>query len=142
MRPEAPQQQVREFAYVFGAVSPADGAHDSLILPYADTEAMSRFLREVSKRHPRDHILMFMDQAAWHKAKALKVPKNMELAYQPPHSPELNPEEQVWGQLREKHLANKVFESLDAVVDAAAEGLRLMESDMGAMASLTRRSWM
>jgi len=52
VRPEVSGQMVREFVHVFGAVSPEDGAHDSLVLPYADTEAMSRFLKEVSLRHP------------------------------------------------------------------------------------------
>jgi len=68
---------VREYVYAFGAVSPADGRHDSLALPYADTEAMTIFLREVAKRCPRDYILMFMDQAGWHKSRELKIPGNM-----------------------------------------------------------------
>jgi hypothetical protein len=35
-----------------------------------------------------------------------------------------------------------VFRSLDAVVDAAVEGLRRIEASPSAMASLTQRSWM
>jgi len=91
VRPEVPVQLVRQYVHVFGAVSPADGCHDSLILPYADTEAMSLFLKEVARRHPDERILMFMDQAAWHRSKVLKIPPNMELAYLPPYSPELIP---------------------------------------------------
>jgi len=141
VRPEAPCQMVREYTYVFGAVSPSDGCHDSLILPYADTDAMSLFLKEVAKRHPDEHILMFMDQAAWHKAGALKVPRRVELAYLPPYSPDLNPQEQVWDMLREKFLANRLFKSLDAVEDAAEEGLRRPEASPDVVASLTRRLW-
>jgi len=142
MRPVAPAQLVRQYTHVFGAVSPADGRHDSLILPYADTDAMSRFLREVARRHRGERVLMFMDQAAWHRSGALKVPRDMELAYLPPHSPDLNPQEQVRGELREKCLANKNFESMDELEKAAAKELRRMESNHPAMASLTRRSWM
>jgi len=142
IRPDAPKQMVRQYAYVFGAVSPSDGCHDSLVLPYADTEAMSLFLKEVSRRHLDEHILMFMDQAAWHKAKALKIPTNMELSYLPPYSPELNPQEQVWDELREKFLSNRLFNSLDAVMDAAAEGMRQLEASPSAMAKLTQRTWM
>jgi transposase len=133
---------VREHAYVFGAVSPAGGCHDSLVLPWADTEAMSLFLKEVAGRHPGEYILMFMDRAGWHKAKALNVPPNMMLAFLPPYSPELNPQGQVWDDLREKSLANRLFNSMDAVVDAAVEGLRRIESSPGAVARLTRRGWM
>jgi transposase len=142
MRPEVSGQMVREYVYVFGAVSPNDGRHDSLVLPYADTEAMSRFLKEVAKRHPRDHMLMFMDQAGWHKSRDLKVPDNIELAYLPPHSPELNPQEQVWDELREKFFGNRFFGSIKAVVDRLVEGLRCLESAPHAMASLTQRDWM
>ena len=56
MRPNAPMQMVREYVYAFGAVSPKDGLHDSLVLPYADTEAMSLFLKEIGKRYPSEYI--------------------------------------------------------------------------------------
>ena len=52
MRPKMASQIVREYVYVFGAVSPFDGKHDSLVLPHADTEAMSLFLGEISRRYP------------------------------------------------------------------------------------------
>ena len=77
MRPKAASQIVREYVYVFGAVGPSDGKHGSLVLPWADTEAMSLFLGEISRRYPHGHILMFMDQASWHKAKGLKIPPNI-----------------------------------------------------------------
>ncbi|MBF0157773.1 MAG: transposase [Magnetococcales bacterium] len=34
---------------------------------------------------------------------------------QPSHSPELNPTEHIWEELREKHFHNKAFNSLDGV---------------------------
>jgi hypothetical protein len=52
-------------------VCPQDGELISLILPHADTPAMSLYLAEVSGRHPHEHILMFMDRAGWHQAQAL-----------------------------------------------------------------------
>ena len=142
VRPKISGQMVREFVYVFGAVSPEDGVHDSLVLPYADTEAMSRFLKEVSRRHPGDYILMFMDQAGWHRSAGLKVPPNTELAYLPPRSPELNPQEQVWDELREKFFGNRFFRSIKGVMDRLVEGLRHIESSPQAVASLTQRDWM
>jgi transposase len=142
MRPKAPSQMVREYVHVFGAVSPADGRHDSLALPYADTEAMTIFLREVARRHRRDYMLMFMDQAGWHKSKGLKIPPNIELAYLPPHSPEPDPQEQVWDELREKHFGNRLFKSMDALVDALVRALRCMEASPAVLKSLTQRGWM
>ena len=141
VRPEVRAQMIREYVYVFGAVSPQDGQHDSLILPSANTEAMSLFLEEVAKRHPIEYILMFMDQAGWHKAKALKVPANIELAFLPPYSPDLNPQEQIWDELREKFFGNRLFKSLKAVMDQAVRGLQYMERSPNLIKSLTQRKW-
>jgi transposase len=141
MRPSVARQVVREYVYVFGAVSPSDGRHDSLILPCANSEAMSLFLEEISQRYPKEYILMFMDQAGWHKSKALRIPVNIELAFFPPYSPELNPQEQIWDDLREKYFGNKLFKSLQAVIDSAVQGLQHLEASPPIVASLTRRSW-
>jgi transposase len=141
MRPAAKSQIVRQYIHVFGAVSPKDGKHDSLVLPYADTEAMSIFLKEIARRYPKEYILMFMDQAAWHKAKALETPRSMELSFLPPYSPELNPQEQVWDELREKFFGNELFKSIKAVEKRAIEGLRHIEAMPEALMSLTQRSW-
>ena len=141
VRPDVKAQMVREYVYVFGAVSPEDGRHDSLVLPRADTETMSLFLDEISRRYPDEHILMFMDQAGWHKAKALKIPSNMELAFLPPYSPDLNPQEQIWDELREKFFANRLFKSLQSVMDQAVKGLQFLERAPEAIKSLVRRNW-
>jgi len=142
MRPYVAKQIVREYVYVFGAVSPCDGRHESLVLPWANTETMFLFLEEVSRRYPDEYILMFMDQAGWHKAKKLRVPANIELAFLPPYSPELNPQEQIWDELREKYCRNKFFKNLEAVVDAVVQGLHHMETLPFNLTRLTQRSWL
>ncbi len=140
-RPKVSSQLVREYVYVFGAVSPQDGQHDSLVMPYANTVTMSIFLEELSRRHPDEQLLIFMDQAGWHKAKALKIPENVELAFLPPYCPDLNPQEQVWDELREKFFGNKLFKTLQAVVDMAVQGLRKLEQTTDFIKGLTTRKW-
>jgi hypothetical protein len=90
-RPEVPTHRVREYTHVFGSVCPQDGELISLILPHADTPAMSLYLAEVARRHPQEHILMFLDRAGWHQAQALVVPTNLTLAWLPPYSPQCKP---------------------------------------------------
>jgi transposase len=141
LRPNVARHVVREYVYVFGAVSPSDGRHDSLVLPLANSETMSLFLDEVGRRYPGEYILMFMDQAGWHKAKGLRIPPNIELAFLPPYSPELNPQEQIWDELREKFFGNKLFKSLEAVVDTAVQGLQYLEALPLTVARLTQRKW-
>ena len=140
-RPEVKTQVVREYVYVFGAISPKDGIHDSLIMPHANTDAMSIFLEEVSRRHADERIIMFMDQAGWHKSKGLIVPRNIELAYLPPYSPELNPQEQIWDELREKFFGNRLFKTLEAVMDTAVMGLQIMEQSYERLKNLAHRDW-
>ena len=45
---------------------------------------------------------MILDGARWHKARRLVVPANTRLLALPPWSPQLNPVEHVWDEVREK----------------------------------------
>jgi len=54
----------------------------------------------------------------------LVIPENICLLVQPAHSPELNPVEHVWEEIREKHFYNRVFDSIDAVMNTLSEGLK------------------
>lgn len=127
VRPTVGRQVVRESTYVFAALSPHDGTLDSLILPNANTAAMSVFLDEVGRRHPDEQILMVLDGAGWHVAHALEIPANIALERLPPYSPELNPVEHLWEELREKWCGNTVFASLDAVEDRLVQALHQLE---------------
>jgi transposase len=129
VRPEVGMQIVREYTYAFGAVSPQDGTLDSLVLPVVTAEAMSIFLEEVARRHPEEFILMFLDGAGWHRANDLAVPENMRLEALPPYSPQLNPVEHIWDEIREKWFTNEVFNSLDAVEDRLVEALVALGSE-------------
>ena len=102
---------------------------------------MSLFLSIVSERHPDEAILMFMDQAGWHKAKALVVPPNIRLLNLPPYSPELNPPEHLWDEIREKWFPNRVFSSITSVEDTLMEALATSERDPQRVAGLTSFEW-
>jgi hypothetical protein len=51
VRPVIQAQIVRQYTHIFSAVCPHDGESFSLILPYADSEAMEIFLFESSTNH-------------------------------------------------------------------------------------------
>ena len=140
-RPVVHCQIVREYTYAYASVCPFDGTMDSLVLPWACSAAMNTFLEEVAKRHGDKYILMFLDQAGWHKAKSLEVPKNIRLASIPAYSPELNPTEHIWDELREKHFHNITFDSMGAVEDRLVEGLRDMENNKRLVQSIAGFDW-
>jgi transposase-like protein len=141
VRPEVSTQLIREYEYAFAAVSPQDGTLDTLVLPTVNTEAMGVFLAEVSRRHAEEFIVMVLDGAGWHKARRLLVPANMRLLFLPPWSPQLNPVEHVWDEVREKWFGNRVFASLNAVEEQLITALRTLEEDATRVASLTGFDW-
>ncbi len=59
---------------------------------------------------------MVVDGASSHVAKALVMPENIRLHRLPAYSPELNPQEHVWDELREKESPNRVFSDMAGVV--------------------------
>lgn len=140
-RPICPSMVSQEYIYAYGAVSIGEGQWDSLILPHVNTGCMQIFLDEISSRYPKDRIVMVLDQAGWHKSKALKIPQNMKLLPLPPYSPELNPVENIWEELREKHFHNRVFSSLDAVEEQLLNGLVHLESNPEITQSISSWSW-
>lgn len=136
-RPTAPRQVVREYLYAFVAVCPSRGTLTALILPWADTEMMNLFLRHLSDEFRDYFLLLLMDQAGWHVSNALQVPENIRLIPFPPHSPELNPAEHVWEELREKHFHNRAFASLDEVEEKLCAGLISLSASEDRVRSLT-----
>jgi hypothetical protein len=143
----APQRPVvdngyeREFQYVYGAVSPLEGELDWMICPAMNTDLMGTFLAQVSAAHPQDFILMVVDGASSHVAKALVIPENIRLLRLPPYSPELNPQEHVWDEIREKEFPNRVFSDMAGVVRTLEEGLPRLAADRGRVRSICAWPW-
>ena len=68
IRPEVASQLVREYVYLYGAVSPKDGTCVYLIMPAPDTECFQIFLDTLAKKYSRELILLFVDGAGnWWK---------------------------------------------------------------------------
>lgn len=62
-------------------------------------------------------LTIVCDGAAWHKAKALIIPDNIRLVFIPPYTPEMNPIEQIWKEIRKCGFKNEVFNTLNNVVE-------------------------
>ena len=132
-----PGQIKRESTYAYAAVAPAKGKMTSLILPTANTAMMQLFLEHVSHTFADYFIVMQVDQAGWHGAKALVVPDNIRLIPQPAYSPELNPVEHIWEEIREKQLPNLALPALEGVIDKVCDGLRQLEAAPDRLRSMT-----
>ena len=137
IRPKVGKQIARTFVYVYAAVCMALGQMTSLILPYANTDMMNLFLEEVSNDFKDYFVIMLVDGAGRHRSGDLKIPENIRLVQQPSHSPELNPVEHLWEELRENYLPNKAFNSLDAVEQALCKGLLDLHHNPARVSSMT-----
>lgn len=97
-------------------------------------EALIEFLAEVHRHEQHRTIILIWDglpshhsrrmldwlagQCAWLSAERL-----------PGYAPDLNPIEQVWGNVKSQELANLCADSIGEVSDAAADGLDRINSD-------------
>ncbi len=141
VRPMVTAMVTQEYTYAYAAVSVADGGLDTLILPHVNGDCMQLFLDEVAVRHPDDRIVMVLDGAGWHQSGELVPPTNLRLLKLPPYSPELNPVEHLWDELREKAFPNLVFDSLDALEEHLESALRKMENDIARVRSIVAWPW-
>lgn len=136
VRPRVASRIIREYGYAYAAVSPHHGVLDSLVLPEVNAGTMSLFLAEVARRHPSEFMLMVLEGAGWHWAGDLVIPERMRWYPLPARSPELNPAEHVWEELREKWLAHRMFDCQEAVDGQVQKGLAALEKDRSRVASL------
>jgi len=81
-------------------------------LPNCNGENFQIFLNELSKNKPEEFKVIILDNGAFHKAKVLKIPKNIALLFLPPYSPELNPAELVWLYMKRK-MTNKIYQTME-----------------------------
>jgi hypothetical protein len=123
------------------STSPIEGELDWKISPQMNTEQMNQFLEQVSQAHAEEFIVMVVGGASSHRSKELQILENIRLHRLPGYSPELNPQEHIWDELREKEFPNRVFESMKGVVSQLEAGLPRMAANTQALRSLTAWPW-
>lgn len=130
-RPTAVKQTRYEWVYLYAAVEPATGASVALQAPNINTGTMNVFLKMLAADlGPRDHAVLIMDQAGWHKARKLVVPDNITILYLPPYSPELNPVERLWAYMRSHYLSNRAYDGYDHLLDASAQAWQQLTPEL------------
>ena len=112
VKPICTYQNVFKSTYIFGAFSPYNG--DSLVmeLPCCNGDNFQIFLNELSNKNPTEYKVVILDNGRFHKGKKLEIPKNIKLVFLPPYSPELNPAELVWLNMKRK-ITNKVYKTME-----------------------------
>jgi hypothetical protein len=141
LRPTVRNGYERQFTYVYGGVSPLQGQLDWSLSEKMNTEKMNAFLFQVSQAHSGEFIVMVVDGASSHKSKDLNVPENIRLLALPGYSPELNPQEHIWDEVREKAFPNLVLDDMAEVVERLNQGMSALAADTQRIQSITAWPW-
>ena len=137
VRPKVAAQLIREYIYLYGAACPEDGTCVYLIMPTSDTACFQVFLDALSRRFARQDILLVLDGAPNHRSRQLFVPKNITLLFLPPYSPELNPKENLWDEIREKIFKNYALKSMAEVHEKLEEAILYVDRNPKLVKSMT-----
>lgn len=129
VKPICPYHQVYKSTYLFGSFSPINGEQFLLELPSCNANTFQIYLDEFSLQNPQVFKIIVLDNGAFHKAAALKIPPNIALLFLPPYSPELNPAEKIWANLKRK-FTNKLHDDLQEVSQFLENAIGSLTSDM------------
>jgi len=111
-RPVAPAQQVYQWGYLYGAVGVGLTRTQFLFAETVDLATEIEFYRQVAESDPAAMHVMLQDGAGFHLRDGDgRLPANLRIVTLPAYSPELNPVEGLWDQLKDV-LCNRVFESV------------------------------
>lgn len=117
VKPICTYQNVFKSTYVFGAFSPYNGDGLLMELPYCNGENFQIFLNELSNKNPDEFKVVVLDNGAFHKWKGLEIPENISLVFLPPYSPELNPAELVWLNMK-RTTTNIIYKTMEDLKQA------------------------
>ena len=131
-----------DWQYIWGALQVGGGGSEFFYTNKADCDVSADFLAQISNRDPGAIHIVIWDGAGFHpQAGDARIPDNVVLVRQPPYSPELNPVERLWDQLRDG-LCNRKWLHLDHLLDAATKWLRQFWSDPSRIFSLVGDGWL
>ena len=89
---------------------------------------------------PDTTVVIVVDNAPCHRPKAHREIPGLILLFLPPYSPELNPAERFFEELR-RATANRVFETIEDQERVIEQKLIALTDDRGAMQQLLGYEW-
>ena len=106
-------------------------------MPTSNTACFQAFLDVLARKVARQDILLVLDGAPNHRCGDLALPDNITLLFLPPYSPELNPKENLWDEIREKIFKNYALKSITAVRAKLRQAILHIERNPEIVKSIT-----
>ena len=136
-------QNQQEFSnrYLYTAIDPISGETFHMMeFGDAATDETDLFLSALQERFPNDHLVIVWDRAPFHRSQSLKK-KDMTLISLPSYSPQLNPVERFFGEMR-KFTANKIFrEGMAALSKTIEAAVLTLSKAKDTIKTLTGYAW-
>jgi transposase len=141
-RPRICRQQQFEYLYIFGAVCPERDLAVAVILPTVNSDAMQVHLEHISAQIPQGrHGVVVCDRAAWHTCKKVRNFNNLTIVFLPAYSPELNPTELVWKQLRDRWLSNRSYVDYQDLLESTSSAWNQFTEQSENIRKLCSKQW-
>jgi transposase len=129
IKPVSPVQFQFECYYLYGAAEPKTGESFFLELPNLNAQCFQIYLDEFSRAYADSFNVMLLDRGRFHQAKSLKIPHNVAIVFLPPYSPELNPIERLWEDIKAE-IANELYPTMEALMEKVASVLKSYTKEM------------
>lgn len=127
---------------MISAVSPKGEMRFMILKKRFSADVFIDFIKRLIEgaRHP---VILIVDGHPAHKAKKVKafvksIKDQFRMFFLPPYSPELNPDELVWNDLKSHDLGRRVAENKDDLKVMAMAGLRRIQKKKGKVQSYFR----
>lgn len=139
-RPSGEQRIGYEYGYLSVAINPPSGEMVMLILPDMRVESFQAMVEEIG-REERGELSLIADGAAAHRSERIKKAEKMKIEVLPAYSPELNPVERFFKEIR-KELKNLVLNSYEEVEEEVIKIAKGYLNDRERVKKLTNYSWL
>ena len=111
----------RKRKHVYGFLNIKTGQEHAFKTDFQTMCVTADILKKVRARYPKKRVVLFWDNAGWHKGSAaqeqIQNDGNMEVVWLPRYAPEENPQEHVWKAGRSAVTHNRYIEDIDKATD-------------------------
>jgi len=106
----------------YGALNMKTGKCTAMAVDKQNSKTTIKFLKKLANIYQNKKIFFIWDNASWHKSKEVRkflrtsIGKKFDLFNFPPYTPEFNPQEHVWKNLRQNITHNRMEKDFSVLI--------------------------
>jgi len=138
-RVRVPKQTEFEWGYVWVEAEPVSGDMNVWLVPQIDKEVLGSIVEQMPEQWGGE-VAVVWDNSSVHKSVARRFQGILAFKFLPAYSPELNPVERFFEELR-RRTANRIFNSLSELESALLEVINEYYEDQERVCQLCGYAW-